>query len=104
MPPPLPCPPPVLSPRLKVARGVIGVMVVGHWPLNHMPARLAFADLMATFFDVADPPGWAQTAFTLTFVAVSLGSAMVVSLAGARPHARARAANLGRRHLACCGW
>ena len=32
-------------PVLQVAKGVIGLVVIGHYPLNHHPARLAIEDL-----------------------------------------------------------
>jgi solute carrier family 38 (sodium-coupled neutral amino acid transporter), member 7/8 len=63
----------------QVARGVIGAVVVGHYPLNHHPARLCMQDLEHFFF------GWEylslgfSAAQTIVFVVSSLSVAVVVS-------------------------
>jgi hypothetical protein len=70
--------PPQIHSTQQVARGVIGLMVLGHYPLNFNPARLAMRDLMATFFDVNIIPPLAMAAFTVLFVGATLATAMVV--------------------------
>lgn len=41
-------------------------------------ARLAFHDLLDSFFDVKAAPKWAEVLFTLLFVGATLATAMVV--------------------------
>lgn len=66
----------------QVARGLIGAVVVGHYPLNQHPARLALEDVENYFL------GWrhlhaAFSSFqTIVFVMGSLGIGILVS-----PHA-----------------
>ena len=65
--------------RLQVARGVVGAVVVGHYPLNHHPARLAVEHLELFAF------GWPSisVAFSsfqsLLFILSSLAVAVVVT-------------------------
>lgn len=63
----------------QVARGVIGLMVTGHYPLAFVPARVAFVDLLSTLANVSDVPYWVTTTFTVLFFLMSLAIAMVVS-------------------------
>ena len=77
---------PADDPVVQVARGVIGLMVTGHYPLAFVPARVAFNDLLASLFDVAAPPAWADPAFTLAFVLGSLATALAVTDLGAVLH------------------
>ena len=66
--------------RAQVARGVIGVVVIGHFPLNHNPARQGLESLEHYLL------GWKHISFglscvqTTVFVAVSLAIALTVSL------------------------
>lgn len=53
-------------------------MVTGHYPIAFVPARVAFADLLHSLFDVERPPYWLEVAFTLIFFGGSLGTALVV--------------------------
>ncbi|GBF99905.1 hypothetical protein Rsub_12813 [Raphidocelis subcapitata] len=71
---------------MQVARAVIGLMVTGHYPLAFVPARVAFADLLHSLFDVERPPHWMEVAFTLVFVGGSLGTALVITDLGSVLH------------------
>jgi hypothetical protein len=68
---------PILCPP-KIARGIIGAVVIGHYPLNHHPARLALEDVEHYFL------GWSSIApafsvfQTTAFVLSSLGVALLV--------------------------
>lgn len=62
----------------QVARGVIGLMVTGHYPINFNPARVAFCDLLDTLFNVTSVSYWAEALFTVVFFAATLATAMVV--------------------------
>lgn len=46
----------------QVAKAVIGLVVIGHYPLNHHPARLAIEDLERQLL------GWDTISRTLSFV------------------------------------
>ncbi len=65
---------------VQVARGVIGVVVIGHFPLNHNPARQGLESLENYLL------GWKHISFGLSclqavvFVSVSLSIALAVSL------------------------
>lgn len=61
-----------------MARAVIGLMVMGHYPLAFVPARVAFTDMLSSLFNVAEPAAGALVAFTLLFVGSSLATALVV--------------------------
>jgi hypothetical protein len=74
------------DPVMQVARAVIGLMVTGHYPLAFVPARVAFNDLLATLFNVAPTPRWADVAFTLAFFGGTLATALVVTDLGAVLH------------------
>ena len=62
----------------QVAKGVIGFVVVGHYPLNHHPARLAMEDLERNLF------GWQRVSRTasimqsLVFIWTSVAVSLVV--------------------------
>lgn len=71
---------------MQVARGVIGLMVMGHYPLNVNPARIAFHDMLDSLFDVSDSPRWASVLFTLLFFGGTLATAMVVTDLGSVLH------------------
>ena len=64
---------------VQVARGVIGAVVVGHYPLNQHPARLCIEDLEQYFFVKANLPAWTSPVHTLAFVLSTLSVAVVVS-------------------------
>lgn len=53
-------------------------MVMGHYPLAFVPARVAFTDMLSSLFNVAEPAAGALVAFTLLFVGSSLATALVV--------------------------
>ena len=63
----------------QVARGVIGVVVIGHYPLNHNPARQGLESLEHFLL------GWKHISFGLSclqtsvFVSISLSIALTVS-------------------------
>ncbi len=63
----------------QIARGVIGAVVVGHYPLNQHPARLCMEDLEQFFFQIPDLPAWSSPVHTLVFVLSTLSVAVVVS-------------------------
>ena len=63
----------------QIARGVIGAVVVGHYPLNQHPARLCIEDLEQYFFVKANLPAWTSPVHTLAFVLSTLSVAVVVS-------------------------
>ena len=64
---------------MQVARGVIGVVVIGHFPLNHNPARQGLESLENYLL------GWKHISFGLSclqaivFVSISLSIALAVS-------------------------
>ena len=64
---------------MQIARGVIGAVVVGHYPLNQHPARLCIEDLEQYFFGMTDLPAWTSPVHTLAFVLSTLSVAVVVS-------------------------
>ena len=64
---------------VQVARGIIGCVVVGHYPLNHHPARLALEDLEAWAFDWRSISPALSTCQTVAFVVSSIAVAEVVS-------------------------
>jgi hypothetical protein len=68
----------------QIARGVIGVVVTFHYPLNHHPARLAAEHLEGFWFGWTSISRAFSVAQTCVFVAASLGVAMVVRAAPAR--------------------
>jgi sodium-coupled neutral amino acid transporter 7/8 len=83
------CPPsPSPSPAAQVARGVIGLMVTGHYPLAFVPSRVAFSDLLSSLFNVAPErvPPYVSVLYTVVFFAASLGTAMVVTDLGSVLH------------------
>ena len=65
---------------LQVARGVIGVVVIGHFPLNHNPARQGLESLEHYLL------GWKHISFGLSclqavvFVSISLSIALAVRM------------------------
>ena len=62
----------------QVARGVIGLVVTFHYPLNHHPARLAAEHLEGFWFGWSSISRAFSIAQTCVFVALSLAVAMVV--------------------------
>lgn len=70
---------------LQVARAVIGLVVAGHFPLNHHPARASWEDLA----DAMSPAGsanpvvgrWVSAALTVLFVGSSVTTSLFVSAA-----------------------
>ncbi len=58
----------------QVAQGLIGIVVLGHYPLNHHPARGGLHDI-CHLLGVTDPPDIFTDMFTLIFVASSVGEA-----------------------------
>ena len=62
----------------QVTRGIIGCVVVGHFPLNHHPARLALEDLEAWAFDWRSISPALSTFQTVAFVVSSIAVAEVV--------------------------
>ncbi len=71
---------------MQVARAVIGVVVVGHYPLNHHPARHAFEDLLHALFNVNSVSPWLSALITVAFVSGTLSIALVVTDLGAVLH------------------
>ena len=76
------------------ARGIIGCVVVGHYPLNHHPARLALEDLEAWAFDWRSISPTLSTCQTVAFVVSSIAVAEVVSHALGLRTAALRSASL----------
>lgn len=64
---------------VQIARCVIGVVVVGHYPLNHHPARQGYEDLLIAMFGFTVLPSWVSMLCTIVFVASSVAVSLVVS-------------------------
>ena len=71
---------PVKGPCIaQVAKGVIGLVVVGHYPLNHHPARLAMEDLERHFLGWHTISRSFSICQSLVFIWTSVAVAVVVS-------------------------
>ncbi len=70
-----------LSPKraLQIARGVIGLVVTGHYPLNHHPARLALEHLEQYCFGWKEISQWFSYLQSVLFVLSTTTVAVVVS-------------------------
>ncbi|KAF6257139.1 transmembrane amino acid transporter protein-domain-containing protein [Scenedesmus sp. NREL 46B-D3] len=64
---------------IQVARAVIGCVVLGHYPLNHHPARKGWEDLLDAVFDVKQIPGWLSAVLTIIFVCSNVLTSLVVT-------------------------
>eukprot|EP00877_Chromochloris_zofingiensis_P003558 jgi/Chrzof1/13202/Cz07g24080.t1 len=71
---------------IQIARCVIGVVVVGHYPLNHHPARQGYEDLLIAMFGFTVLPSWVSMLCTIVFVASSVAVSLVVSDLGSVLH------------------
>ncbi|KAF8059975.1 slc38a7 [Scenedesmus sp. PABB004] len=67
-----------LGPLTQVARGVIGFVVLAHYPLNHHPARRGWEDLLDAVAGVKTIPPWLSAVMTVVFVWSNVATAMVV--------------------------
>ena len=63
----------------QVARGVIGLVVTGHYPLNHHPARLAVEHLEQYSFGWKEISQWFSYLQSIIFVLSTTAVAVVVS-------------------------
>ena len=64
---------------MQVARGVIGLVVTGHYPLNHHPARLAVEHLEQYSFGWKEISQWFSYLQSIIFVLSTTAVAVVVS-------------------------
>ena len=64
--------------RVQVARGVIGLVVTGHYPLNHHPARLAVEHLEQYSFGWKEISQWFSYLQSVIFVLSTTAVAVVV--------------------------
>lgn len=64
---------------VQVARGVIGLVVTGHYPLNHHPARLAVEHLEQYSFGWKEISQWFSYLQSIIFVLSTTAVAVVVS-------------------------
>ena len=64
---------------LQVAKGVIGLVVIGHYPLNHHPARLAIEDLERQLLDWDTISKTLSICQSLFFIWTSVAVSVVVS-------------------------
>lgn len=71
---------------MKVARCVIGCVVVGHYPLNHHPARLCVEDLLHVMLDWTSIPFWLSALITLGYVVSTIAVAVLVQDLGSVLH------------------
>ncbi|KAF6255255.1 transmembrane amino acid transporter protein-domain-containing protein [Scenedesmus sp. NREL 46B-D3] len=71
---------------IQVARAVIGGVCMGSYPLNHHPARKAWEDLLDAALGVRVVPGWLSALLTCTFVASTVGTAVLVTDLGSVLH------------------
>lgn len=70
----------LLCDALQIARGVIGAVVTGHYPLNHHPARLAMEHLEQFCFGWKDISLWFSCFQSIIFIITTIAVANVVSL------------------------
>eukprot|EP00775_Hariotina_reticulata_P008954 gene8954-9130_t len=70
---------------IQVARGVIGCVVIGHYPLNHHPARRSWEDMLDSLAGVTIPR-WVSHIITVAFVASTVATALVVTDLGSVLH------------------
>ena len=63
---------------LQIARGVIGLVVTGHYPLNHHPGRLAIEHLEQYCFGWKEISQWFSYLQSILFVASTTAVAVVV--------------------------
>uniref|UniRef100_A0A383V4T9 Amino acid transporter transmembrane domain-containing protein n=1 Tax=Tetradesmus obliquus TaxID=3088 RepID=A0A383V4T9_TETOB len=64
---------------IQIARAVIGCVVLGHYPLNHHPARKGWEDLLDAVFNVKQIPGWLSAVITIVFVWSNVLTSLVVT-------------------------
>lgn len=69
---------------MQVAKGVIGLVVVGHYPLNHHPARLAMEDLERYYCGWTTVSRPVSLAHSFVFIWTSVAVSVVVRLLGRR--------------------
>ncbi|EIE22920.1 hypothetical protein COCSUDRAFT_47742 [Coccomyxa subellipsoidea C-169] len=70
----------------NIARGVIGAVVTGHYPLNHHPARLAMEHLEQFCFGWKDISLWFSCFQSIIFIITTIAVANVVTDLGAVLH------------------
>ena len=63
---------------MQIARGVIGLVVTGHYPLNHHPGRLAIEHLEQYCFGWKEISQWFSYLQSILFVASTTAVAIVV--------------------------
>ena len=63
---------------MQIARGVIGLVVTGHYPLNHHPGRLAIEHLEQYCFGWKEISQWFSYLQSILFVASTTAVAVVV--------------------------
>lgn len=63
---------------MQIARGVIGLVVTGHYPLNHHPGRLAIEHLEQYCFAWKEISQWFSYLQSIIFVASTTAVAVVV--------------------------
>ena len=66
------------SHAMQIARGVIGLVVTGHYPLNHHPGRLAIEHLEQYCFGWKEISQWFSYLQSILFVASTTAVAVVV--------------------------
>ncbi|CAK0787069.1 hypothetical protein CVIRNUC_010285 [Coccomyxa viridis] len=64
---------------MQIARGVIGLVVTGHYPLNHHPGRLAIEHLEQYCFGWKEISQWFSYLQSILFVASTTAVAVVVT-------------------------
>ena len=64
---------------MQIARGVIGLVVTGHYPLNHHPGRLAIEHLEQYCFGWKEISQWFSYLQSILFVLSTTAVAVVVS-------------------------
>lgn len=70
-----------MHPLLQVAKALIGLVVLGHYPLNHHPARDGLRDGLR-LLGVSIPPALLQWGFPVVFVGGTTSLALVVTSLG----------------------
>jgi len=65
---------------VQIARGVIGLVVTGHYPLNHHPGRLAIEHLEQYCFGWKEISQWFSYLQSIIFVLSTTAVAIVVSV------------------------
>lgn len=71
---------------MQVAKGVIGLVVIGHYPLNHHPARLAIEDLERQLLDWDTISKALSICQSLFFIWTSVAVSVVVSSCSEEQH------------------